>query len=1022
MAGIVAGAVVSALGGAAAVGSLGVALITAASGLLVSTALQRVLAKKPEKQKRPGIQTQFTGQGDVTPQTIILGRYATAGHMMCPFYTHQGASSDDYDLDKITTAVGLGAVPEEGVDTGFGEVGQGDYATFVINIADMPVTELIAVYVDGVRFGLTEQLTGPVHPAYGQGVTTGIDREEWEDRLWIKFYDGTQNAADPYLLAAYGRHPKRPWKATSIHTGSAYAIITIKRDDSLFRGVPRFRFDVLGSAIPDPRGMSSGPSGNPIVQIHNLVKGIQLPDGQVYGLGATDMPDEWWHTAMDVADEFVDDGDGGTERQYRSGLEIALATPDSGGLDPLSAIDELLPAASASFADMGGRLVVRAGGPSTSVLSITDDDILNSREQSYNPFESLAQTHNAVAATYPSPKAKWEAVEAPLRKDDDAIAADGEMLIAGLTLNAVPYGTQVQRLQSAWVKDAGRRRMHVIMLPPRLDRVTVFDTITLTSQVHNYQNKLFEILEYTPDLETGAFQIVIREVDPADYTPSVSDLVAQPIPDVTRTPANGLLLQGVNAFPHVVSDSVAAIRMIWSLPSDTILGVAWTIRKLDTDEVVLEGSTLNPQSGVAIVSEGILPATTYTVELRPIADGQKTLPSPLITVTTFNVGVGSDDFWAELAQRAQDARDRLSTAMQNAFDRTEEGVISAMITDFLETARVDSVIEEQKSEIDGVSATLTQEYLTAVETNGALAQLETTLTASINSVSSNVTTLTSALATTDQALAQLAIDVDATFDTNNATIAATYLAQADLDSATADLVTQSGTTLNGLRTDVNVVQSSVNGIEGVYGVEVNNNGVVSGFGLISQLVDGVPVSDMIVDVNNFYVGTSDLAGNFSAPFVVTGGEVFLTKARIRNADIDTLKLAGNAATAADFGQVSNNTPGAGINTQLSGASAAVTIPANTTARVFISANYRQGYTAQPRQWGYFLFGGVNGTSTITTRTGMSATNDQAVVTHLVTATNTASVPRSFIAFADWFGEDGNIVLQSCTISIFAQWR
>jgi len=86
---LAAGAIVTALGGAAVVGTVGVALIEIGVGLAISTAVSALMSKQQDQVKTPGIKTQFTGQGDVTPQSTILGKYATAGHMIAPYYCHE---------------------------------------------------------------------------------------------------------------------------------------------------------------------------------------------------------------------------------------------------------------------------------------------------------------------------------------------------------------------------------------------------------------------------------------------------------------------------------------------------------------------------------------------------------------------------------------------------------------------------------------------------------------------------------------------------------------------------------------------------------------------------------------------------------------------------------------------------------------------------------------------------------------------------------------------------------------------
>ncbi|WP_375175519.1 hypothetical protein [Pseudooceanicola sp.] len=621
MAGLIVNAVVAGLGGAAAVGAFGVALIQIGVGLVFS-AVAQALQKKQNRTQTPGIRTKFTGQGDVSPQTMILGLYATAGHMMAPYYTHSRAAAG-------------------GGDNNFGAIGSGDYATFVINLSDTAITDVTALYLDGVRFDVGTHLAGTAHPHYGTPVASGVDRNDYVGKVWLKVYDGTQTAADPYLLAAYGSHPDRPWKATSWHRGGAYAIVTVKRDTKLFRGIPTFRFEVQGMPLYDPRDLSTAYSVNPALMCWNVLRGIALPDGSSFGMGVAeaDLPTDWWDDALDECEVQVENQDGGDEDQYRAGIEIPIATPDDGGMDPLTAIDELLPAMSAQVADLGGQWIIRVGAPGLAVASFDDGDVLNSRDQTYRPFVGLAEKHNCVAATFPSPAAKWEPIEAPLFVNQDAVDADGEQLIASLDLDTVPYPDQVQRLAAAWGKDAERRRTHIPALAPYMDSMTVLDTVDVTSARFGYSDKSFEINRYVLDLQTGVFQIAIREVDHDDWTVVPAEYQAQDVPNVTRLPAPALAITTYAVAKHQITDGTddkkPAIRITWTPPSDNLSGVAWQVYR--SGELVIEGSTADADAGEVILSEGLLPDTGYSVRIKPLAEAQATTWTSYEAVTTDDI-------------------------------------------------------------------------------------------------------------------------------------------------------------------------------------------------------------------------------------------------------------------------------------------------------------------------------------------------------------------------------------------------
>lgn len=80
-----------------------------------------------------------------------------------------------------------------------------------------------------------------------------------------------------------------------------------------------------------------------------------------------------------------------------------------------------------------------------------------------------------------------------------------------------------------------------------------------------------------------------------------------------------------------------------------------------------------------------------------------------------------------------------------------------------------------------------------------------------------------------------------------------------------------------------------NEFKAMYTAKVDVNGLVGGFGIYN---DG-DVVEAGFDVDKFWVGRTS---NKVKPFIVQNDIVYIDKARIRNADIDTLKLAGAAVT------------------------------------------------------------------------------------------------------------------------------
>ena len=83
-----------------------------------------------------------------------------------------------------------------------------------------------------------------------------------------------------------------------------------------------------------------------------------------------------------------------------------------------------------------------------------------------------------------------------------------------------------------------------------------------------------------------------------------------------------------------------------------------------------------------------------------------------------------------------------------------------------------------------------------------------------------------------------------------------------------------------------------NGFKALYTTKLDVNGLVGGFGLYNN----GNIVEAGFDASRFWIGKSGPTGVIGGvyPFIVEGDTTYIKKAIIKNADIDTLKIAGNA--------------------------------------------------------------------------------------------------------------------------------
>lgn len=559
-----------------------------------------------------GITLRSTTAGEQTPQSFILGTYVTAGNLTAPEMSH-------------------------GID------GDTRYLTRVVDLSDVQVTALDALIINGERAQLAtgspatltmtsgDGTTPAIHPDYGPTVNKG----DFIGFAWCRFKDGSQTSADAMLLDKYGSYPQRPWENTMVGRGVAYAVMTFLWRDSpqVWQGSPDVKFIVQGIRLYDPRKDSTaGGSGahrygttsthewsdNPVVMIYNLLRGIQIRGGAIFGGGfaAADLPYATWAAAMNACDVLI-----GSRKTYTAGYEVFMGGSDAGGQSPADVVEELLKACAGQIADVGGTLYIRVGAPGLPVKFITDDDILVTQGQELDPFPGSEDSYNIVHATWVNPSQLWTVKEAKPVRAQDAIDADGQELVADIALPAVTVGQQVQQLMNAWLKDAQRHRRQTITLPPDGILLRPLDVIDWTSDRNGYVGKAFEIGQIGIDPQTLCTTLSMREVNPNDYDWEVGDEIAVEAPSIEKVNPSAQTVPAFTATSISIQDASGtgrrpAIRMNWSTPLPGVTALKLQVRVKATATLIFNGSTEDVETGAYRLAAGVLPETTYECRAR----------------------------------------------------------------------------------------------------------------------------------------------------------------------------------------------------------------------------------------------------------------------------------------------------------------------------------------------------------------------------------------------------------------------
>ncbi|MCB1393244.1 phage tail protein [Nitrobacter sp.] len=795
----------------------------------------QALAGKPKTPAQEEARFSTSGQlqaSGAAPRSFVIGKGCPSGLLV---YANTWGTSDD------------GKSPNA-------------YFTQVIKLSDLPIKALTGVWIGGEKCTL-----GALDSEKGYAITEYF--KDGKDHVWVKFYDGTQTTADSFLTSKVSTSD-RPYTSTRVGAGCAYVIATALVDDTLYTGLPQFKFEVSGIKLYDPtKDSTNGGAGShrfsdpstwggdgddlPAVQAYNLLRGIRYNGAWLYGLQKTtqaNLPSVNWNTQIAKCRATIS-GVGGVESTYRSGGQVAV------NIQPADTLDALMTACHGKISEVGGFYKVHLGAPDSPSFSFTDGDILSTEEQTFNPFFQLADSVNGITGTYPDPDQSWNMVSAPALYNSTYEAIDGSRrLLANPSFDLVPYAEQVQRLMRSALLAARRERTHQLVMPPAFWLVEPGDIGSWTSARNGYVAKLFEATAVTDraNLDVG---LSLQEVDPGDYDWNHDTDYTAPTSGPTAFPRpapQGVLAWAAVGYTLLDKDGYTrrpAIQLSWDGDVPGCVGVQYELAHQNpvTDEwiVLSRNRTDQISAGALIIWSGLIANEPYRVRGQYIpAAPRDMLWSDWIDVTTPDARLSILDFVDAI--KAQ-----ITTLQEKIADQSRE--IEALISSI-------AANQDARNWLDKTS-------------------VRTQMTAQAGTLSASITNVQTVAADATAAVAADVTNLFAGLDGNSGQINVTAQAVADL----------------------------TNGIGLSYGVELDVNGYAIGF----QLLNGGPSTGTTI----FTTGTFSIVGTGASPVqpfivdtnsstVVLDADNILLNGSVKATKMDVAELS---AITADLGDVTAGT-------------------------------------------------------------------------------------------------------------------
>lgn len=206
-----------------------------------------------------------------------------------------------------------------------------------------------------------------------------------------------------------------------------------------------------------------------------------------------------------------------------------------------------------------------------------------------------------------------------------------------------------------------------------------------------------------------------------------------------------------------------------------------------------------------------------------------------------------------------------------------------------------------QSQIATNTAAIQTEATTRAAADSATATQLNTLVTAVNGAQAAIQQEVSARTSADSALTSSVTNLASRVGTAEGALQTLQTVTSGLDTNTVANITTLTSTVGNLTTTVQDTATAVNGVTGKRTLAIDANGKVTGI----ELLGGGVVGSQIKFQASSFIFYDPSTGVESIPFAITGGAVYINKAVIKNADIDTLKLGSNAATASSGATIVN---------------------------------------------------------------------------------------------------------------------
>ncbi len=442
----------------------------------------------------------------------------------------------------------------------------------------------------------------------GNFVTTagsGSEQVNWDSKIRIKKYDGSQTTADSDLVSETS--------ATSSFKGLgiAYLYVRYEYDQDIFpNGLPTITAVVQGKKVYDPRTASTGYSSNAALCIRDFLT-------SPYGLTDSAIDDVSFSAAANECDENVSLDGGGTEKRY-SLNGIVQANRSVGDV-----LGDMVTACAGTLFWGSGYWKLKAGAYSSPVKTLTLDDLRS--PIALDTRITMRDNFNTVRGTFVDASQGWISADYPEVTGAAFVTEDnGEQALLDLQLPFTTSSATAQRLAKLTLYRGREQMTFSADFGLEALEVEVGDIIGITNARYGFNAKEFEVVgwKFSSDQDAGDLRVnlTLGETSAAafNWNAEETDIISNntTLPSITAgTAITNLTLSDGGSEVQGDGTVINSLLASWTAPTNAFV----SYYEVELRQTASANTTVFTTSETSIVLSPVIDGVSYTVRVRSVS-------------------------------------------------------------------------------------------------------------------------------------------------------------------------------------------------------------------------------------------------------------------------------------------------------------------------------------------------------------------------------------------------------------------